>query len=56
VFFVKADSKGVASAFGVKAVDKGLTGAFFVALILNGGQAGRAICKVIKMRGIKIDR
>ena len=35
VIFVKADSKGVASAFGVKAVDKGLTGAFFVSLILS---------------------
>src|SRR5260221_2750905 len=35
VFFVKADSKGVASAFAVKAVDKGLTGAFFVSLLLS---------------------
>ena len=35
MFFVKADSKGVRSAFGVKAVDKGLTGAFFAALILR---------------------
>ncbi|SRR5260221_14525692 len=35
VFFVKADSKGVASAFGVKAVDKGLTGAFFLRFLLS---------------------
>jgi len=35
VFFVKADSKGVASAFGVKAVDKGLTGVFFVRFVLS---------------------
>jgi len=45
VFFVRADSKGVTRAIGVRAVDKGVTSAFF---------AGGKLCwnKVADLKGV----
>jgi hypothetical protein len=54
VFFVKADSKGVASALGVKALDKGLSGAFFSPLILSWNKGAGAGTAYFAQRSAKL--
>ena len=49
VFFVRADSKGVTRAIGVRAVDKGVMGAFFAA---SSAGAGLQILKELCSRRI----